>query len=156
MERDRRFRTWAPSSRTCRRARRPSRSICPLSIPPAASAGATASRSSSRSKSSAAGRIGWRRGTRSGTFDRRSDSPRTATWYNPGHDGGCFMTRPWRDYNYFLLGCVVVLTGFSLAMVYSATLKDPITHGYFSRHLVNLIVGGVAMLLLTALDYHAL
>ena len=66
------------------------------------------------------------------------------------------MTRPWRDYNYFLLGCVVVLTGFSLAMVYSATLKDPITHGYFSRHLVNLIVGGVAMLLLTALDYHAL
>jgi rod shape determining protein RodA len=66
------------------------------------------------------------------------------------------MTRTWRDYNYFLLGCVLVLTGFSLAMVYSATLRDPDTHGYFSRHLVNLIVGSVAMLLLTALDYHAL
>jgi rod shape determining protein RodA len=66
------------------------------------------------------------------------------------------MTRSLRDYNYFLLGCVIVLTGFSLAMVYSATLHDPYTHGYFSRHLVNLIVGVAAMLLLTALDYHAL
>jgi len=66
------------------------------------------------------------------------------------------MTRSLRDYNYFLLGCVIVLSGFSLAMVYSATLHDPYTHGYFSRHLVNLIVGCVAMLLLTALDYHAL
>ena len=34
------------------------------------------------------------------------------------------MTRTWRDYNYFLLGCVLVLTGFSLAMVYSATLRE--------------------------------
>ena len=66
------------------------------------------------------------------------------------------MPRSLRDYNFFLLGCVIVLTGFSLAMVYSATLHDPYTHGYFSRHLVNLIVGVVAMLLLTALDYHAL
>jgi rod shape determining protein RodA len=66
------------------------------------------------------------------------------------------MIRSLRDYNYFLLGCVIVLTGFSLAMVYSATLHVASTHGYFSRHLVNLIVGAVAMLLLTALDYHAL
>jgi rod shape determining protein RodA len=66
------------------------------------------------------------------------------------------MTRSLRDYNFFLLGCVIVLTGFSLAMVYSSTLNDPNTRGYFSRHLVNLIVGAVAMLLLTALDYHAL
>jgi rod shape determining protein RodA len=66
------------------------------------------------------------------------------------------MTRSLRDYNYFLLGCMIVLIGFSLALVYSATLRDPETAGYFSRHLVNLIIGGVAMLLLTALDYHAL
>ncbi|HWQ15260.1 MAG TPA: rod shape-determining protein RodA [Roseiflexaceae bacterium] len=66
------------------------------------------------------------------------------------------MTRTWRDYNYLLLGCVLVLIGYSLAMVYSATLRDPITEGYFSRHIVNLIVGAVAMVLLTALDYHAL
>lgn len=65
------------------------------------------------------------------------------------------MTRTWRDYNYFLIGCVLVLTGFSLAMVYSATLRDPNTEGYFARHLVNLVVGVIAMLLLTALDYHA-
>jgi len=66
------------------------------------------------------------------------------------------MTRPWRDYNYFLIGCVIVLVGFSLAMVYSATLNDVATHGYFARHLVNLIISAAAMLLLTVLDYHAL
>jgi rod shape determining protein RodA len=69
---------------------------------------------------------------------------------------GIGVARSWRDYNWFLLGCVVVLVGFSLALVYSATLKDPATHGYFSRHVVNLFVGSVAMALLTALDYHAL
>ncbi len=66
------------------------------------------------------------------------------------------MVRTGRDYNYFLMGCVLVLIGFSLAMVYSATLRDPMTQGYFARHLVNLIIGGVGMLLLTVLDYHAL
>ncbi|MEN9937058.1 MAG: hypothetical protein RLZZ387_3637 [Chloroflexota bacterium] len=66
------------------------------------------------------------------------------------------MTRPWRDYNYLLLGSVLVLIGFSLAMVYSATLRDASTQGYFSRHIVNLIIGAAAMMLLTALDYHAL
>lgn len=66
------------------------------------------------------------------------------------------MIRSWRDYNFFLLGCVLVLSGFSLAMVYSATLRDPLLEGYFARHVVNLVVGAVAMVLLTALDYHAL
>src|SRR6478672_11573181 len=61
------------------------------------------------------------------------------------------MTRTWRDYNYFLIGCVIVLVGFSLAMVYSATLNDVATHGYFARHLVNLIIGSAAMLLLALL-----
>src|SRR5215216_2411460 len=41
-------------------------------------------------------------------------------------------------------------------MVYSATLNNLATHGYFARHLVNLIIGAAAMLLLTMLDYHAL
>lgn len=66
------------------------------------------------------------------------------------------MTRIWRDYNFFLVGCVIVLTGFSLAMIYSATLNDPLTQGYLSRHVINLLVGLTAMLLLTMLDYHAL
>jgi rod shape determining protein RodA len=64
------------------------------------------------------------------------------------------MIRTWRDYNFFLVGCVFVLLGFSLAMVYSATLRDPLLEGYFSRHLVNLAVGIGAMLLFTAIDYH--
>jgi rod shape determining protein RodA len=66
------------------------------------------------------------------------------------------MARTWRDYNYLLLGSILVLIGYSLAMVYSATLNDPATQGYFGRHLVNLLVGAAAMVLLTALDYHAL
>ncbi|HMP39278.1 MAG TPA: rod shape-determining protein RodA [Roseiflexaceae bacterium] len=65
------------------------------------------------------------------------------------------MQRTWRSYNYTLLGCVVVLICFSLAMVYSATLNAPYTQGYFSRHVVNLIVGAIGMVLLTILDYHA-
>lgn len=65
------------------------------------------------------------------------------------------MLRQWRDYNLFLLGCVLVLTGFSLAMVYSATLRDADTQGYFSRHVINLVVGGAAMLVLTSIDYQA-
>ncbi len=64
------------------------------------------------------------------------------------------MIRSWRDYNFFLLGCVLVLTGFSLAMVYSATLRDPELTGYFARHIVNLLIGATAMLLFTVIDYH--
>lgn len=64
------------------------------------------------------------------------------------------MVKTWRDYNFPLLLCVVILLGFGAAMVYSATLRDPLTQGYFSRHLVNLLVGCAAMALLTALDYH--
>lgn len=66
------------------------------------------------------------------------------------------MARTWRDYNFFLIGCVIVLLGFSMAMVYSVTYNNPETANYFSRHLVNIIIGGVAMVLLTGLDYHAL
>lgn len=66
------------------------------------------------------------------------------------------MTRTWRDYNYFLLGCVLVLSGFSMALVYSATLNNPDTQGYFLRHLANLLIGAVAMVGLTIMDYHAL
>jgi rod shape determining protein RodA len=66
------------------------------------------------------------------------------------------MNRYWRDYNYFLVGCVIVLTGFSLALVYSATMRDPATQGYLSRHIINLSVGTAAMVALTVLDYHAL
>jgi rod shape determining protein RodA len=66
------------------------------------------------------------------------------------------MTRTWRDYNYFLIGCVIVLTGFSLAIIYSITFNNTDIQGYFSRHLVNIIIGMVAAALITTLDYHAL
>ncbi|HEU4323104.1 MAG TPA: FtsW/RodA/SpoVE family cell cycle protein [Roseiflexaceae bacterium] len=66
------------------------------------------------------------------------------------------MTRSWRDLNLFLLGCVLVLTGFGMVLVYSATLRHSDTQGYFARHLANLLVGGVAMVGLTLLDYHVL
>jgi rod shape determining protein RodA len=65
------------------------------------------------------------------------------------------MVKTWRDYNFPLLLCVLILLGFGAAMVYSATLRDPLTQGYFSRHLVNLLVGCAAMALLTTVDYHA-
>ncbi len=61
----------------------------------------------------------------------------------------------WRDYNWVLAFAVLGLTGFSIAMVFSATLNDPMTQGYFDRHLINLLIGFGAMLLVTFLDYHA-
>ena len=65
------------------------------------------------------------------------------------------MSNSWRDYNFFLLLVVIGLTGFSTAMVYSATLNDPMTEGYFERHLVNLLIGVAVMVAVTFLDYHA-
>lgn len=72
------------------------------------------------------------------------------------------MIRSWRDYNFFLLGCVLVLTGFSLALVYSATHNGVYigngvyVSGYFTRHIANLVVGAGAMIALTAVDYHVI
>ncbi len=60
-----------------------------------------------------------------------------------------------RDYNKLLLLAVFVLSAFSLAMIYSATNAVSYTAGYFTRHLGNLLVGVIVMLLLTILDYHA-
>lgn len=71
-------------------------------------------------------------------------------------DGMTNNPASWRDYN-FLLGIALLgLLGYSLAMVYSATLNNPMTEGYFSRHLFNILVGFAAMAALTWLDYHAL
>ncbi|MBC8163015.1 MAG: rod shape-determining protein RodA [Roseiflexaceae bacterium] len=72
------------------------------------------------------------------------------------------MIRTWRDFNFFLLGCVLVLTGFSLALVYSATANGvyigdgEYAYGYFARHVANLAVGAGVMIALTAVDYHLL
>lgn len=72
------------------------------------------------------------------------------------------MIRSWRDYNFFLLGSVLVLTGFSMALVYSATHHGVYTgngvyvSGYFTRHLANLAVGLGAMVAFTFIDYHAI
>jgi rod shape determining protein RodA len=64
------------------------------------------------------------------------------------------MSNSWRDYNFILLGALLGLSAFSLVMVYSATLNDTMTVGYFNRHLINLLVGVVVMVGITFLDYH--
>jgi rod shape determining protein RodA len=73
-------------------------------------------------------------------------------------NGGQMTNNPasWRDYNFVLGIALIGLLGYSLAMVYSATLNDPMTEGYFSRHLGNILVGLGVMALLTWFDYHAL
>ncbi len=65
------------------------------------------------------------------------------------------MSNSWRDYNIPLLLVVLGLTGYSIAMVYSATLNDAMTAGYFQRHLVNLLIGVGVMVTVTFFDYHA-
>ena len=66
------------------------------------------------------------------------------------------QTRLWREYNYVLLGCVVVLVIFGTVMVYSATLNDSVRRILFSRHLLNVAIGLGAMVALTLLDYRQL
>lgn len=69
--------------------------------------------------------------------------------------------RIWREYNFFLFGCVLVLLGISLLSVYSATLHAVRADGeplsvLFPRHIINILVGFVAMAAVTALDYRLL
>lgn len=69
--------------------------------------------------------------------------------------------RIWREYNPYLLGCVLVLLTISVISVYSATLNSLTAYGtplsvLFPRHLINIAVGLVAMTALTFLDYRTL
>jgi rod shape determining protein RodA len=69
--------------------------------------------------------------------------------------------RLWRDFNFFLLGCVLVLLSISLLSVYSATLTAMTAFGtpldiLFPRHVGNILLGLVAMILIAVLDYRLL
>ncbi|MBC8075076.1 MAG: rod shape-determining protein RodA [Chloroflexales bacterium] len=66
------------------------------------------------------------------------------------------QSRLWREYNYVLMGCVVVLLIFGAVMVYSATLSNGPLRVLFSRHLLNIAIGIAAMAALTLLDYRHL
>lgn len=60
----------------------------------------------------------------------------------------------WRDFNFYLLGSVLVLLGFSLLMVYSTTVgKNAVTYSMFRNHLIWLIVGAVCMVGVILFDY---
>jgi rod shape determining protein RodA len=70
-------------------------------------------------------------------------------------------TRRWREYNWPMLVCVVVLLLIGVLAVYSATLTAVTVNGaplsrLFPRQLVYIGVGIVAMLLVTLLDYSLL
>jgi rod shape determining protein RodA len=63
----------------------------------------------------------------------------------------------WRDYNFYLLGSVLVLLGFSLLMVYSTMVgKSAVSYSGFHKHLLWLAVGLRAMMAFTVFDYHNL
>ena len=63
----------------------------------------------------------------------------------------------WRDYNFYLLGSVLVLLGFSLLMVYSTMVgKSAVSYSGFYKHLLWLAVGLLAMMAFTVFDYHNL
>ncbi len=63
----------------------------------------------------------------------------------------------WRDYNFYLLGSVLVLIGFSLLMVYSTMVgKVAVSYTSFYKHLVWLAIGAASMWILTLFDYHNL
>ncbi len=66
--------------------------------------------------------------------------------------------RLWRELNLPLLGCVLALLTISVLSVYSATLNAITGFGtpldvLFPRHIVNVLVGLGALVVMTALDY---
>ncbi|NJP06205.1 MAG: rod shape-determining protein RodA [Chloroflexaceae bacterium] len=69
--------------------------------------------------------------------------------------------RIWRDFNFFLFGCVLALLCLSLLSVYSATLNavtafgNPM-HVLFPRHVVNIVVGLIGLTAMTMIDYRLL
>ncbi len=70
-------------------------------------------------------------------------------------------TKLWRDFNLFLLGCVLVLLSISLLSVYSATLHAVTAYGtplniLFPRHIINILIGLALMIAMTIFDYRLL
>lgn len=69
--------------------------------------------------------------------------------------------RLWREFNFFLLFCVLALLSISLVSVYSATLNAVTGYGtflniLFPRHVINILVGLVVMVAVMSLDYRLL
>lgn len=69
--------------------------------------------------------------------------------------------RIWRDFNFFLLACVLVMLSMGALSIYSATLHAVSADGtplsvLFPRHLQTIVVGLVAMMLVTVIDYRLL
>lgn len=69
--------------------------------------------------------------------------------------------RIWRDFNFFLVVCVLVLLSISLISVYSATLTAVTANGtplhiLFPRHIINILLGLAAMVVVVFLDYRLL
>lgn len=69
--------------------------------------------------------------------------------------------RIWRELDFFLIACVLALLSISLLSVHSATLNAVTGNGkslafLFPRHMINIGIGIVAMVIMTALDYRLL
>ncbi len=67
--------------------------------------------------------------------------------------------RIWREFNLFLLGCVVVLLIISGLCVYSATFNAVTAYGtplniLFPRHIVNILLGLGMLFAFASFDYH--
>ncbi len=69
--------------------------------------------------------------------------------------------RLWREFNLFLILCVLALLAISMVSVYSATLSAVTAFGtplrvLFPRHIINIIVGLITMVAMLLLDYRLL
>jgi rod shape determining protein RodA len=66
------------------------------------------------------------------------------------------IRRSWRSFDWLLLGAVLLLSIFGIAMISSAVKGDPELVSYPQRQVWYLLAGLVAMFLLSAFDYHVL
>ncbi len=64
----------------------------------------------------------------------------------------------WRDFDLFLLGCIIALLSIGIISVYSATLNAVTAYGtsfqaLFPRHIANVVSGLIVMALMALIDY---
>lgn len=62
----------------------------------------------------------------------------------------------YRDFDWFLFGLVLLISGVGVVQIYSASLTNAKLGTMHDRQLVWLVVGTVAMFILSAIDYHKL
>jgi rod shape determining protein RodA len=74
----------------------------------------------------------------------------------PGQWQGGMARRSWRNFDYILLGVLLILSAFGATMIYSATIDTLGVENPVQRQIVYILVGAVLLLVTASVDYRLL